>query len=731
MKKIAEVIVDISSSEVDKVFSYLIDDEEFFIGDRVIVPFGTKQKEGFIIDIVDFEEKEYQLKEVSYKLDEFTCILPEHIKLMKYMKDEMHLRYIDCLRLFLPSKMRGNKIHEAVEFFIEKSCDFEDKISRVSSRAKKQLEIIEYFKNNDENVKLSDLKNLFSYNSIAELIKNEILIKKEIVVYRKPYTQISGKDKSHKLTAAQNDALEQINNSQERIVLLKGVTGSGKTEVYMRLISAILLKGKNAILLVPEIGLTPQTLKIFKARFGERIAMLHSGLTDGERYDEWRRILFDECDIVIGARSAIFAPLKDIGLIVIDEEHDTSYVSDSNPRYKTVDIAEFRANYHNAKIILGSATPSIESFYKSKIGTYKLVRIDQRANDMVMPDIKIINMSEQVLRGNITPLSFELIDKLNETVNKNQQAMIFINRRGYSSYITCASCGYTPTCNYCDSKLSYHKKSDLLICHYCDRRYKYLNVCPKCGKETIKYGKIGTQKVEEIIKNLVPNARILRMDSDTTSRKDSLINILTQFNNQEANILIGTQMIAKGHDFPNVTLVGILDADMGLYVSDYKANERTFQLITQVAGRAGRGNEKGEVILQTYQPKSHVIGFAIKHDYDSFYDHEIAIRQTTFFPPFSTLIRILIISKIDTLALNITKKILGDIKKEVDKTDIIYLQGNKAIKEYIDSKYRYNIIMRVENLNSKEIIDKVFQIVDSNQERNVSVFVEIDPKAIY
>lgn len=401
--------------------------------------------------------------------------------------------------------------------------------------------------------------------------------------------------------------------------MLHGVTGSGKTEVYMHCIEDALSKNKTAIMLVPEISLTPQVFLQFKERFGDKVAILHSGLSQGERFDEWRRLRSGEATVAVGARSAIFAPLENLGVIIIDEEHDGSYVSEGNPRYDTVEIAGFRAGYNSCPLVLGSATPSVESYYKAEKGEYKLLELPHRINNLLLPEMEVVDMSRELRAGNRDVFSTSLKDALRKTIAAKEQAIIFLNRRGFASFVMCKDCGFILKCKDCDVSLTYHKEDNQLKCHYCGKRYEMIDRCPICHGTNIRQGRIGTERVVEEVRKVLPEARVLRMDNDTTSEKGAHQRILSAFSKGEADVLVGTQMIAKGHDFQNVTLVGILDADFSLYLSDYRSNERTFQLITQVAGRAGRAGKSGKVIIQTYTPRHYVFRYAASYDYKNFY----------------------------------------------------------------------------------------------------------------
>ena len=662
---IAKVIVDISNSEVDKIFDYSIpSDFELAVGDRVLVPFGSRSIEGFCIKITDCSEGNYKLKDIIKKLDDKPLIKKEMLALSDFMKEKFYLRYVDTLRLFIPSKLRGNKVKALQrEFCTLSSSDTELLKSRISPRAKSQLAIIDRLAGGGEY--LTVLNTEFSPSVINSLVEKGIITKSKQEVLRKPIGEIDKNINKVTLTETQNKAISIIKNSDKRVVLLHGVTGSGKTEVYMSLIEDALIKGKTAIALVPEISLTPQILRVFRSRFGDDIAMLHSGLSDGERYDEWRRIYDGDAKIVVGARSAIFAPLENLGVIIIDEEHDSSYISESNPRFRTLEVAEFRAKYNDCKVILGSATPSVESYNNARLCKFGLSEMSNRISKNGMPEIKIIDMAQELRTGNFSVFSNELKEKLKETINNGNQAMVFINRRGYASYMQCKSCGYIAKCTDCDIALTYHKEDNMLKCHYCGKRFKPLDICPNCHSDSIKQGKIGTEKVASELQTLLGSSvKILRMDNDTTTTKTAYLDILGAFRRGEAQVLVGTQMIVKGHDFPNVTLVGVLDADMSLYFSDYRSCERTYQLITQVSGRAGRKDKLGEVIIQTYSPKHYLFNFLKNYDYKGFFDKELNTRQVTNFPPFTTIVRILVTNEVEEKSLNCTKKIY-DLLKEL------------------------------------------------------------------
>jgi primosomal protein N' (replication factor Y) len=730
---IAEIIVDVSNSEIDKVFDYKIPEfllDKNLMGYRVLVPFGNRRIEGYIIN-----EKEVtsvsseRLKEILKLIDESPAILPEMISLMRYMVDRFHLKKVDALRLFIPSEMRGDKIKPLLVKSYVLNSNFDISSLKLPKNASKQIEIIEFLKNNKV-IETTNVKN-FSFSSLKKLEEQGVILSEQSQVMRNPYDSIKigeAGEKRIKHTPAQVKVLEEIKG--KGIYLIHGVTGSGKTEVYMSVIERVIAEGKTAIMLVPEISLTPQVFEVFKRRFGETVAILHSGLSAGERFDEWSRLMSGSAKIAIGARSAIFAPLTNLGVIIIDEEHDGSYVSESNPRYNTFDVAEFRAKANDCTLILGSATPSIETYYKTQIGEIKLLELPTRVNGRNMPKIEIVDMLGEIRNGNDGIFSNRLLNDLNECVNNRKQAMIFLNRRGFTSFMMCRDCGYVAKCSDCDVSLVYHKTEERLKCHYCGKRFKALTACPECNSQHIRQGAIGTEKVCEELRKIFPNVKILRMDNDTTRNKDAHYKILSEFNRTKPSILVGTQMIAKGHDFEDVTLVGIIDADQSLYQAHYKSAERTFALITQVSGRAGRSRDEGKIILQTYSPKKYVYNLAANYNYKGFYEKEINLRKTTKFPPFSTIIRILFSGDVLEDVKNVTKNCFMEIKriKEGNNEDFYYLDAMKSPIGRIKANHRFQILMRLSNKNIENLKKIIYNVVDENKSANVTCFVEINPQ---
>lgn len=717
----AKIIIDQDAKALDKDFEYKIpEDMQVQVGERVIVPFGNRYLQGFIVEISDkCSYDETKIKPITRKIEDFPVIKKEMLELMFYMADKLHLKLASCLRLFLPSEMRTDKIKELVIRYVRLS----ENLTLPSSRAKKQYEIISYLQDNGEQ-KFSEMSNMFGYAPLSALVKNGSVEVFEKESFRAPvFDEIECVHKQ--LTPLQQRAVDTI--CENKTYLLHGVTGSGKTEVYMNLIEKQLAKDKTAIMLVPEISLTPQVLANFKARFGEKVALIHSGLSAGERFDEWRRLFFGEAKVVVGARSAIFCPLENLGIIIIDEEHEQSYVSESNPRYDTHMIAQFRQKYNDCTLVYGSATPSIDSYAKALDGEYQLVEMPVRVNGMEMPKIVVVDMLLEMRQGNNQIFSIPLIYELQNIIERKKQAMIFINRRGFSSFQRCRQCGYVAKCTDCDVSLVYHVYENKLKCHYCGKRFHALDVCPSCGSKDIKQGAIGTERVVEELHKLFPDVKILRMDNDTTSKKNGHRQILNEFRQTKPAILVGTQMIAKGHDFEDVLLVGIVDADQSLYQSDYRSIERTFQLITQVAGRAGRSSEQGRVILQTYSPKHFVYRYASNYDYKGFFKKEANLRKVTNFPPYARIVRILFTDEDENIVAQECKVCYNKVKQVREKYDeqFVYLDVMKAPLNKIKNKFRYQIMMRFKLDKADQIEKEIFETIDPKCKS--SVFFEINP----
>ena len=656
----AQVIVDIAHSNVDRLFTYAIPEEMALQpGQRVLVPFGRRNKpvEGFIIALSSQPDgMGERVKSVVRALEPYPILLPEQLELAIWMQQSYHCLLIDALRLMLPSVVRTGRAHEKVirTICLAPGLDTEQAKKSLLDRtgkpkAPRQWEVLQLLMKTGMEMPVEDVTGFLpgARSAIAALLEKGVLVEGGRVTFRSPRALHQDEVNScvpEALTSEQETAVEAILQGMETgkgIFLLHGVTGSGKTEVYLRCIQTALSKGKGAIVLVPEIALTPQTVQRFRSRLGETVAVLHSRLSQGERFDEWRRVRLGKARVVIGARGAVFAPVEKLGFIVIDEEHEQSYQSEAIPRYHALEIAKKRCSLANAPLLLGSATPSVASYQRAVAGRYCLLELPRRVAGRPLPEIQVADMRQEFAAGNTGIFSGLLYQALGRCLASGKQAILFINRRGYSTFVSCRGCGYVFQCPHCDVSLTYHKLDRKLKCHYCGYEMPLPQVCPACGKAYIKYFGVGTQQVEEQLYRLFPGVKALRMDLDTTRQKDAHQTILSQFAAGEAQVLIGTQMIAKGLDFPNVTLVGVVAADATLHIPDYRSQERTFQLITQVAGRAGRDDIPGQVVVQTYSPEHPCICFAKAQDYKGFFAWEMAQRRACLFPPFGLFVRAL------------------------------------------------------------------------------------------
>ena len=629
--QILKVLIEYSAESIDRTFDYLLNADKDAKGCRVLIDFGNKKNiVGYVVDS-EFSDKTkeeleslygFNLKEVKEVMDEESLLSSELQDLAKFMSKEYACPLISCLQTMLPKSLKpksGKKVNIKTVAYL-RSLESSEPITS------KQKEVYEYIKENKKVLK----------NSVSSSIVNKLIEKKYIeVVYEEDYRKVNVGDSEryndvYELTEDQKSVYNSI-VSEKGIYLLEGVTGSGKTEVYLNLARHYLSMDKTVIILVPEIVLTSQMAARFKYFFKDQLALLHSSLSEGEKYDEYRKIKKGLAKIIIGTRSAIFAPCKNIGAIIIDEEHSESYKQDTTPSYHTIDIATFRVKYHNATLVLGSATPSLESKVRAMTGVYKQLYLKIRVNNRNLPNVKIIDMNKE--RNNAI-LSNELKSQISDRLEKKEQVIILLNRRGYAPYVRCKMCNHVYKCPKCDISLNYHKSSNKLKCHYCGMEYNLKDTCPECGSKFIEKGGYGTQKIEEILKEEYPNARIIRMDQDSTLRKDSHLELVNKIVNHEVDIVVGTQMVAKGLDFPLVTLVAVLNADAGLNASDFRAGERTFQLLVQVLGRAGRKDKQGMALIQTYKPENEVLNYASTYNYASFINNELEFRKKLKYPPF-------------------------------------------------------------------------------------------------
>lgn len=716
------VLTQIGVKAVDQTFSYHVPkllENNIKIGVRVRIPFGNMILDGFVLGISDNSSYDNsKIKDIINVIDEEPVLNKEMLLLGKYMSDNLLASLSSCYQVMLPKALKA-----------EVKSNIKIKYDRYLHRIKSIEEIDRYI----DNCKYESQINL-----LCKLKEGDILITKmsssinTIIKYgfasiiyeeckRYKYDGISNYKRVN-LTDKQRLVSDTIISSfgKSDTFLLYGVTGSGKTEVYMDVIEKAINNGKSAIMLVPEIGLTPQIVGKFISRFGNVISVLHSKLSDSERYDEYRKITNGESKIVIGTRSAIFVPFNNIGVIIIDEEHTSSYKQDNNPRYSAINVAEWRSKYHNCPLVLGSATPSLESFAKAGNHVYKLLSLTERAGGSVLPIVNIVDMKEEVKKGNFI-LSDILKNKIGEVLDRGEQAIILLNRRGYSSTISCKECGYVYKCPNCDITYTYHKSSNNLKCHYCGYSMVLPNKCSICGSDNLKDYGLGTEKLEETLNSLY-NARIVRMDVDTTSKKGQHQKIIDDFGEHKYDILIGTQMIAKGLDFPLVTLVGVVSIDSSLTSPDYRASENTFQLLSQVSGRAGRSESKGEVIIQTFNPDHYAITLAKNHDYIDFYKEEMKIRKILKYSPYYYMVLVSITSKDYELGFKEANKIGSYIRNNINK-DSIVLGPTMANMFKVNNIYHYQIIIKYRKDDS---LMKVLKFIIDMQVKNNKIDVSID-----
>ena len=719
----ASVIIEYGAKAVDREFTYIVPLEfrdKIKIGHRVMVPFNSRNVEGFVLAISDKYDGKYKLSEIKELCDDNPILNYEMLYLGEEIQKSILCSKISIYQAMLPKALKasyGTNIGIKKKRYIKLNISYEEANKFLNEcKYEKQIEIVENLITNDK---------MAAYtltSSINTLLKKGIICE-EFVEVDRYHSNISGKYKIVTLNKQQQDVVDSVNLDRYDTYLLYGVTGSGKTEVYMELIDKVLKLGKTAIMLVPEISLTPQIVDRFVTRFGEDVAILHSGLSDYERYDEYRKIVDGRVKIVVGARSAIFAPLKNIGIIIIDEEHTATYKQDTNPRYHARDVAILRGKYHNAPVLLGSATPTLESFARAKKGVYKFLTLTQRARGGKLPNVNIVDMKKEIKKGNFI-LSKVLIDKIQEKLDRNEQIILLLNRRGYSSMLTCRDCGNVIKCPNCDITLTYHKTSNTNRCHYCNYSVKNVKVCPVCGSSNMKDYGLGTEKLEEEL-NKIFKARVIRMDMDTTSKRGMHEKIILSFGNHEYDILLGTQMIAKGLDFPLVTLVGVINADSSLNLPDFRSAEVTFQLLSQVAGRAGRSEMDGEVIIQTYNPDNYSIVYAKEHNYLKFYEEEMKIRRTLSYPPYFYITLVNISSKDYELGFSEANKI-GNYLRQNLNSDTKVLGPTVANVFKINNVYHYQCVIKYkydDKLNL--VLSKLDEIYKVNNK--IDIAIDVNP----
>lgn len=772
-----DIILKSKTSFLDRLFTYKYDNF-LEIGTRVIVPFGKANSKNLgIIVRQNKNEPDYEIKKIVEVLDTKPIVSKELIDLAFYMIKYNISDYSSAVNTILPPGsidkveefyIRKNKLEEYDKNLYDYLIDYKSfeqinkhfknnytksyinelvkknyldsyistskkssakyrelinlkdvkYIDKLRKNAFKQLEVLNYLKENGTQEKQSLINKTNSNTQIINSLEEKGLIEnKKSRIYRNVLDNVKYYKKLE-LNKEQKDIFDKVISSKNNSFLLHGVTGSGKTELYLHLVEYYVNLGKEAIILVPEISLTPQTIERFQGRFGKNIAVLHSKLNISERADQWSMIKNKEVKIVVGARSAIFAPFENLGIIVIDEAHESSYISEKNPKYSAIDIAQIRSNINNAKLILGTATPSIKSYYDFKNNEFELLEIKNRANYNKLPEVQIVDMRDELKKNNFSMFSSNLKLLIDEALTKKEQIILFLNKRGHSSFVFCRHCGYVHKCDACDVAMTYHKSKERMICHYCGRTAKKMKKCINCGSTWIKEFGAGTEMLEEETKKIFPDAKVFRMDADTVSKKSDFDIVYQKMRKKEIDILIGTQMLAKGFDFPDVSVVGIVSADVSLNLPDFRAKEKTFNLLTQVSGRAGRSNKQGNVVIQTYSPDSYAIVTAAKNDYKSFYNYEMNERVLFNYPPYIKILNINISSKDRFYAIKrgrVITQIINDFIRK-DNLDIVEMTGPiSSLIEKVNNRYRFDIIVKSHSKNDLIKISEQLRSFKDNQ----------------
>ncbi|MCT6894365.1 MAG: primosomal protein N' [Bombilactobacillus mellifer] len=794
----AQVVVDVPTQQTDHSFDYLIPAalEKFIVaGQRVVVPFGRsgRRVQGFIVGTSTTSSYAQKCKPIAYLIDLQPVLSSELLQLSQWLANRTFAFWVDCLQTMLPNVMRAKYSKKAwaltstvrqsalfqgaaaipvpndltqqrqlaqwqkqgqvrIDYLVENKAqtrqqlvlnrvanqDYAHIVTQVKPQAAKQRQLLQLFIDHPDWQQITYTALQQKYQIGNSVIKAAIahgwFTRSQIEIRRNPYTDPVTPSSPQVLTAEQRKAYQTIITSASRPVLLEGVTGSGKTEVYLQVIEHFLQQHKTALMLVPEISLTPQMVTRVRARFGGQVAVLHSGLSQGERYDEWRRINQQQAQVVVGARSAVFAPLRHLGVIIIDEEHEASYKQIDNPRYHARDVALWRGRYHHCPVVLGSATPSLESRARGQKRVYQLVQMPHRVYNQPLPQVQIVDLREQqnlALELNSplqVDLSQPLITALHQCLKKHEQAILLLNRRGYANFLLCRNCGFVPHCPNCDITLTVHLQEHCLLCHYCGHREPIMKQCQVCGSSKLRLSGTGTQKVETQLQELLPQARVLRMDNDTTTRKGAHQRILQQFAQQQADILLGTQMIAKGLDFPNVTLVGVINADTGLGINDFRANERTFQLLTQVSGRAGRKQKLGQVFIQTYNPDNYAIQLASQQDYEAFYRQEMQFRHQGHYPPYFFLIKITISHQERAQAFKMAYNVAKRIKPILQSREQLLGPVQPTVAR-IKNRYYYQIIIKYRhNQSLGQLLHQIMNNVQIDKKRGFAIAIDNEPQ---
>lgn len=762
----------------DQTFTYGVPDhlkQDIAVGKRVHIPFGRGNKPmiGYCVGITS-EEPDFATKEISDVLDPQPVINHEMIELAYYMQRTYHSNLYRAFRAISPpgdgrkivtSYHYGNQQFswaELVEHFgkngdviarrriddglvkvvysidretkekVQKQVTLLDEYAEISPNAKRQQAVLAYLKTHKTVLQAELLKETGADSTCVQaLAKKGILSVDDVIVQREVLPEeLPMRTKKMTLYPQQQAAFDAMQEPGE--YLLHGITGSGKTEIYLQLVEQTINQGRAAIVLVPEISLTPQTIERFTGRFGKDVAVLHSKLSQAERFEQWTQIKNGEVRIAIGARSAIFAPFDKLGLVIIDEEQEDSYTSETHPRYKTVDIAKKRIAYHQGRLVLGTATPTISTYYDSEEGDVTRLTLTQRANHKPLPTAEIVDMKEELAQGNTSMLSVSLRSALEEALQKGQQSILFLNKRGHSSFVFCRKCGFVKRCDDCDVSMTYHRSIDVLLCHYCGKTAHIPRTCPECGSNAIGHFGAGTEQLEDYIQTLFPKARVARMDADTTTQKEAYADFYQKMKNQEIDILIGTQMIAKGLDFENIALVGIVMADISLNMPHYAANEKTYQLISQVAGRAGRANTEGRVILQTYHPTHFAIETAAQHAYQSFYNKEIKIRESFGYPPYRHMVTIIASSQDQRKPLLVLQSMQNKLRAFKAQRDVSFMEmigPSVCTIPRIRNQYRYQLVLKFDGHEDKmhqviHWLEGLFYPMSKEQQVNIQFYID-------
>ncbi len=737
---IVKVVLNNKEQNIDKVFDYEVPEnftQEALVGMRVKVPFGFRNNlvEGIIIGISEKSEFD-SLKKIQSLVGSEPVCSPDMLKLCLWISEKYFCSLFQAIRLTTPPGMTSGVSAKTVRYAnlsLDREVAFEIKDKLRNSGAVARARILEALIMAD-NIPLSKLvkESGSSYDAVRALEKLGYIQIETEKVERVAYVEGRyEKTTAYTPTEEQKVVIEKLNKAIDlgkyKKFLLRGVTGSGKTEVFLQAIDKVMEHGKNAIMLVPEISLTPQMVQRFVGRFGNKVAVIHSALSVGERFDQWNKIKRGEVRVVVGARSAIFAPLQNVGIIILDEEHENSYKSETSPRYHAIDVAKKIAEDKNAVLLLASATPSVSEYYAAKNGEYDLLEMKKRYNDGSLPLVNIVDMRSELFQyKNNSPISMKLQSEIKQNLENGEKTILFLNRRGFSTFVSCRECGEVINCPDCSIALTYHKRRETLSCHYCGYTIPNVSECPSCGSKHVKYFGTGTQKIEEELKRLFPSAGILRMDADTTSQKGGHEKILDEFKKEGMDILLGTQMVTKGLDFHEVTLVGVLAADTALAVDDFRANERSFSLFTQVCGRAGRGEKSGRAIIQTYQPFNATINYAKSHDYEAFYENEILQRKRLNYPPFCDIICIMVTGEDENEVKASAEAVGSEIKKsDYFKKEIFEMLGpGPAPIEKIKNSYRYRILLKCK---SEETVHSLLGVIYESHERiRKKTFLSID-----